>query len=507
MEVLQQWITGRGKHPVTWTTLTQCLRDTELTVLAGEIEAIKCHTNRVEKDAFSSKNSAQKPLRDVPTEGLSNIAHEVSEGPPVQRSLRESNTETTEDQNAERLKLYLHEKQKCSGSVVTETTEGSHSTSIGESGIGDDRNYEAIQQIADIVCSCVEHLKEKERSQWSSAHNQNNEGSLVQGDPKDKAAGVSKGAEQRKDTHASCIEDQKHYEAIQKIVDMAAGLPSRCSELLEALEDNNSASHGGNNVSPVQKAQRDKTAEVIVDSEQRDIPASDFQHSSQQIVDVGADLLSRCFELEALNLEREEDVRSSEGIENRVDAAANLLNRYFEDGLVSCEASNHETQRSSDPHEVSEDPPFQRGLEHTTAEGFKPRGIRDVPTSGTENVWYNKALQQIADVAADLLHKCFELLDTVSPNQTQRETQGNSVPHGEQGGNGNIAARETKVAKCYEALQHIADIAADVLYRCFVLLDLQILHQEKEELQRSSVPLKIGDRKQNVALIPDEVLD
>ena len=42
MEVLQQWITGRGKHPVTWKTLIQVLRNIELTVLAGEIEAVKC---------------------------------------------------------------------------------------------------------------------------------------------------------------------------------------------------------------------------------------------------------------------------------------------------------------------------------------------------------------------------------------------------------------------------------------------------------------------------------
>ena len=41
-EILEQWITGRGKRPVTWKTLTQVLRDIELTALAEEIEAIKC---------------------------------------------------------------------------------------------------------------------------------------------------------------------------------------------------------------------------------------------------------------------------------------------------------------------------------------------------------------------------------------------------------------------------------------------------------------------------------
>ena len=41
-EILEQWITGRGKQPVTWKTLTEVLCDIELTTLAEEIElAIK----------------------------------------------------------------------------------------------------------------------------------------------------------------------------------------------------------------------------------------------------------------------------------------------------------------------------------------------------------------------------------------------------------------------------------------------------------------------------------
>ena len=91
----------------------------------------------------------------------SNIPHEVSEDPPVQRGLRKSTAEAPEDQNADALEVYLQEIPKCSGSVVTEAIEGSCPTNIGESGIGGHRNYEAIQQIADFVCSCVEQLKEK----------------------------------------------------------------------------------------------------------------------------------------------------------------------------------------------------------------------------------------------------------------------------------------------------------------------------------------------------------
>ena len=44
MEVLRHWITGRGRHPVSWKTLTQVLHDIDLRTLAGEIEVVKCHT-------------------------------------------------------------------------------------------------------------------------------------------------------------------------------------------------------------------------------------------------------------------------------------------------------------------------------------------------------------------------------------------------------------------------------------------------------------------------------
>ena len=42
VEILQEWLTERGKQPVTWTTLVEVLRDIELSTLAGEIEAVKC---------------------------------------------------------------------------------------------------------------------------------------------------------------------------------------------------------------------------------------------------------------------------------------------------------------------------------------------------------------------------------------------------------------------------------------------------------------------------------
>jgi len=43
--ILKVWIAGKGKHPVTWKTLTEVLHDSELRVLAGEIEAVKLQNN------------------------------------------------------------------------------------------------------------------------------------------------------------------------------------------------------------------------------------------------------------------------------------------------------------------------------------------------------------------------------------------------------------------------------------------------------------------------------
>ena len=41
-EIIQEWLTGKGKQPVSWTTLVEVLCDIELTALAREIEAVKC---------------------------------------------------------------------------------------------------------------------------------------------------------------------------------------------------------------------------------------------------------------------------------------------------------------------------------------------------------------------------------------------------------------------------------------------------------------------------------
>ena len=85
-EILEQWTTGRGKHPVTWKTLTEVLYDIELSTLAGEIKAVKCHEDKASGDVpaggsdgpvqrdqmtiFTVEGSEQKSTKDVPTAGM-----------------------------------------------------------------------------------------------------------------------------------------------------------------------------------------------------------------------------------------------------------------------------------------------------------------------------------------------------------------------------------------------------------------------------------------------------
>ena len=42
IEILQEWLNGRGKQPVTWATLVSVLRYVELYSLGDDIEAVKC---------------------------------------------------------------------------------------------------------------------------------------------------------------------------------------------------------------------------------------------------------------------------------------------------------------------------------------------------------------------------------------------------------------------------------------------------------------------------------
>ena len=156
-DVLQQWINGRGKHPVTWKTLTVVLHDIELSALAGEIEAVKC-CECAKENSVPSDDPVQKCPEDMPAEdseqrnhrGVHDLAardtkdqsssapHGVSKNPPIQRSLRD---------------------------IITEMTNSSEERNIGNipaNDIDDEKYYEAVRQIADIVCRCVQQLQKNQ---------------------------------------------------------------------------------------------------------------------------------------------------------------------------------------------------------------------------------------------------------------------------------------------------------------------------------------------------------
>ena len=40
-EILRQWLSGKGKQPVTWATLIEVLHDIGLSTLAKDISAVK----------------------------------------------------------------------------------------------------------------------------------------------------------------------------------------------------------------------------------------------------------------------------------------------------------------------------------------------------------------------------------------------------------------------------------------------------------------------------------
>ena len=282
MEVLQQWITGRGKQPVTWTTLTQCLRDIELTVLAGEIEAIKCHTNWPEKDCFSRRNSAQNPLTDGPTsfgsrstgescirdhknyeplQQVTDIAcgfvqqmkennqknsapHGVSEDPSVQRSIRESTAEGTKSQHAEVLAMYM---QKCLASMLTK---GSHSSSTGESDNQIDGNYEAFRSVSHGSPPVQRHLQE---STAEVPKSQNAEAFAMFVQEMQKYLGQTIiGASHPSNVGESSI---GYDEPAQQMADIA------CRFVQQLKEKENQHSSAPNGVSEDQRSLRESTAE------------------------------------------------------------------------------------------------------------------------------------------------------------------------------------------------------------------------------------------------------
>ena len=58
VEILKQWLQGKGRKPVTWQTLVKCLRDTDLNVLADNMQS-----SLSEHDG--SKNSDKAPSEEL----------------------------------------------------------------------------------------------------------------------------------------------------------------------------------------------------------------------------------------------------------------------------------------------------------------------------------------------------------------------------------------------------------------------------------------------------------
>ena len=136
MEVLQQWITGRGKHPVTWRTLTEVLQDIELNTLAGEIEVVKCHEDKASGD----------------------VAVGVSDGPVQRDQMTISTVEGSEHGPVQRDQMTIStvegSEQRRSRDIPTTRTE--------------DKNCEALQQRVDFAAALPfdsKDSKEKEKNQ------------------------------------------------------------------------------------------------------------------------------------------------------------------------------------------------------------------------------------------------------------------------------------------------------------------------------------------------------
>jgi len=65
VEILRYWLKGKGRKPVTWQTLVECLRYTGLNVLADEIEnSISSHSVTTDSNLL---------LSDLPQEGRKNV--------------------------------------------------------------------------------------------------------------------------------------------------------------------------------------------------------------------------------------------------------------------------------------------------------------------------------------------------------------------------------------------------------------------------------------------------
>ena len=114
LEILEEWIAGRGKQPVTWNTLIEVLHEIELGMLAREIEAVKlpegeyletmlleCGNSDADSEGSVDEDSDQSDGGEIHAElitdiELSTLATEIE---AVKLPLEDRHTEDTEDSN------------------------------------------------------------------------------------------------------------------------------------------------------------------------------------------------------------------------------------------------------------------------------------------------------------------------------------------------------------------------------------------------------------------------
>ena len=142
MEVLQQWVNGRGKHPITWKTLTEVLHDIELSTLAGEIEAVKCHEDKANRDVPVGVSDVQRDQMTISTV-------EGSE----QRSTRDISTAGMEDKHCET----FEQRVDVAADLPSDST-GSNEMGKNERA----RKYEA--EVLAIDCEDSEENQENQRT-------------------------------------------------------------------------------------------------------------------------------------------------------------------------------------------------------------------------------------------------------------------------------------------------------------------------------------------------------
>ena len=86
LEILEEWIAGSGKQPVTWNTLIDVLHDIELGTLAREVAAVKLPEGEyfeanllergdpdAESEASVSEDSDQSDGGEIPAEPITDI--------------------------------------------------------------------------------------------------------------------------------------------------------------------------------------------------------------------------------------------------------------------------------------------------------------------------------------------------------------------------------------------------------------------------------------------------